>query len=121
MSLYQALRLTSFLSQLKVNHRKPAAFLDNRSTIRMIRNSELAGMRSPLLDGKNFQSWAELVKIVLELRGFKKTLESDEVDPGLDLEASLIILDSMDGSHKAQERRLNSESHLQKLASRVRR
>lgn len=42
----------------------------------------------PKLNGKNFQSWKELVVIVLTLKGLKKAITDDKIDDVSDLHAS---------------------------------
>ena len=58
----------------------------------------------PKLDGKNFQSWKELVELVLTLRGLVKAVKKDDVDETSNLQAKLILLESMDESHRSQVR-----------------
>ena len=47
----------------------------------------------PKLDGTNYRSWAEMVRIVLELRGTKQAITSAAVEPLIDLQAELIVLE----------------------------
>lgn len=61
-------------------------------------------MNLPKLDGKNFQSWFELISIALELKGLKKAIEENEADDRTNLQAKFILLESMDESHRAQVR-----------------
>lgn len=52
----------------------------------------------PRLDGKNFQSWLEMISIALKLRGLKRAIESEDADEISDLSAKLILLETMDES-----------------------
>jgi len=54
----------------------------------------------PRLNGKNYQSWKELVGIVLELGGLKDAIETECVDIKTQLQAKLIVLETLDESHK---------------------
>lgn len=58
----------------------------------------------PKLDGKNYQSWIELVNIVLELRGLRHVIVGDTVDTVADLHAKFVLLGAMDESHRSQVR-----------------
>jgi len=58
----------------------------------------------PKLNGKNYQSWRELIDIVLELRGLKSATERSDVDSRVNLQAKLILLETLDESHRAQVR-----------------
>lgn len=79
--------------------------------------SQVAGMSPianiPKLDGTNFQSWYELVGIVLELKGLSRAIKLDEgVETRVDLQARLIILESMNESHRAQVRGCSSAKQI---------
>lgn len=50
----------------------------------------------PKLDGTNFESWREMVSIVLTLRGLRHAVEEGgRVDVMEDLQAKLIIMETM--------------------------
>jgi len=57
----------------------------------------------PKLDGKNYQSWVEIVSIVLKLRGLDRAIVDDRDEVG-NLQAKLVLLESMDESHRSQVR-----------------
>lgn len=57
----------------------------------------------PKLDGKKFQSWKEMIDIILRLRGLGGAL-TREVDELIDLQARLLLLETMDESHRIQVR-----------------
>ena len=76
------------------------------NSIQPIMGGSSSGLTStvnlPKLDGTNYLSWIELVKIVLELRDLKSAIEGDDVDQVTDLQAELVLLESMNESHRAQ-------------------
>lgn len=57
----------------------------------------------PKLDGKNYQSWREIVEITLQLRGLIKAIRED-VDEVTNLQAKLVLFETMDESHRSQVR-----------------
>ena len=64
------------------------------------------------LDGSNYQSWNELINIVLELKGIKEAVESDNPSQIANLQAKLIILESMNESRRAQARGCNTAKEI---------
>lgn len=58
----------------------------------------------PKLDNKNYQSWIEIVRIILELRGLTHAIEQNDVTATANLQARLLLLGAMDESHRAQVR-----------------
>lgn len=68
------------------------------------RGQLLSTSNLPKLDGTNFASWFDLISIVLELRGIKSAIENENADTVANLQAKLILLESMDENHRAQVR-----------------
>lgn len=62
----------------------------------------------PKLDGTNFASWYELVSLFLEIKGLDAALKSDAVPTRVRLQAKLVLLESMNESHRAQVRGCNT-------------
>lgn len=58
----------------------------------------------PKLDGTNFASWYELVSLVLEIKGLDGAIGSDATPAKIRLQAKLVLLESMNESHRAQVR-----------------
>lgn len=58
----------------------------------------------PQLTKDNFQSWKDLIDLFMEINGLQDALVSDEVDKQIDMNARLILLQSMDESHRSQVR-----------------
>lgn len=58
----------------------------------------------PKLVGTNFASWKEMVMIVLKLKGIAKAIREDNVDEIQDLQAKLVLYETMDESHRSQVR-----------------
>ena len=54
------------------------------------------------LNGANFLPWRRQVKIVLKLREIEQALEDGEVDDTADMQATLILLETMDDAHRLQ-------------------
>lgn len=52
------------------------------------------------LNGTNFLAWKRQIEMVLELRGLSDTIICDRVDRRLDLQASLLLLETMDIEHQ---------------------
>lgn len=54
------------------------------------------------LNGKNFLPWKRQVMIVLELRKLDQAIHTDEVSKTVQGQATLVLLETMDDSHKLQ-------------------
>lgn len=54
------------------------------------------------LNGTNFLPWKRQVEIILTLRGLIQALTDDEVDGRTDMQATLVLLESMDDAHRIQ-------------------
>lgn len=54
------------------------------------------------LNGTNFTAWRREVEMVLKLRGLKKALETEDCDERIELQAMLVLLETMDHNHKMQ-------------------
>lgn len=54
------------------------------------------------LNGKNFLPWKRQVMIVLKLRGLADAITQDGVEERTDMQATLILLETMDDVHKIQ-------------------
>lgn len=58
----------------------------------------------PKLTSTTYQSWLEMVSIYLQLKGWSKALSSEGVDEIMDLQCKLVLLETMDESHRSQVR-----------------
>jgi len=67
-------------------------------------NQAVNSTNLPKLNRINYQSWRELIDMVLELRGLKRVTERSDVDSKVNLRAKLIFLETLDESHMAQVR-----------------
>lgn len=54
------------------------------------------------LTGENFLPWKRQVSIVLKLRGLNRAVEAPEAPESVDLQAVLVLLETMDDAHKLQ-------------------
>lgn len=79
----------------------------------VVHRGPIAGTQSfmsanlPRLNGKNYMSWKEMMDLLLEVRGLKSAIEQQDgraVEVVIDLQARLLILETLDESHRAQVR-----------------
>lgn len=61
----------------------------------------------PKLNKNDYQNWREMIGIILKLRGLGQALVT-EVDEITDLQARLVLLGTMDESHRTQVRGLTT-------------
>lgn len=54
------------------------------------------------LNGKNYLPWKRQVTIILKLRGLEQAIRDEGVPEVMDLQATLLLLEAMDDSHKLQ-------------------
>lgn len=66
----------------------------------------------PKLDGSNFASWSDMITIHLKLRGLADATTNDVVDEIVDLQAKLVLLETMDESHRGQVRGCNTAKEM---------
>lgn len=58
----------------------------------------------PKLDGKNFQSWRDMIEILLKLKGLDRALKNEDVEETTQLAATLVLLETMDEAHRTRVR-----------------
>lgn len=75
---------------------------DQNKIVTTVGNMGIATTNIQKLNGNNFLPWKRQVTILLKLRKLEKALTEDEVDEITDMQAVLILLETMDDSHKIQ-------------------
>lgn len=77
-----------------------------------VMGQNLSTNKIPLLTKNNYQSWRDMIELFLEIKGLKVALLSSSVDAMIDMNARLILMETMDESHRSQVRGCSSAKEM---------